>query len=277
MTAAVQQAESTIQADLPLPRENRRPPLGRLLLPSAIVALFATLAYSYVQAFGFRTGLDATSAQFGRYWYGLLAVQFVFVVLPVLFWLRWLAGSRCTTCDTQRRAEGQIEAQHELRHIWTHFSLLLAGGLSSILMPTLSLHDMAWHQAVLRDTALSPTHIPAFFGLAPLALGFITGAYIYGRTRLPAIWASQQSVPLAYVLTGIAGVVTMLFYGLNEFAHTQWVPEERVSTPFHWPFVIAFWGQIALISVVLSSLPRVAELLSNSPRPEEAGGTQPAR
>ena len=56
-------------------------------------------------------------------------------------------------------------------------------------------------------------------------------------------------------------VLTTLFFGLNEFGHSQWIAEERLANAVHFPFLVAFWGTLALVSVVVQSVPRVAELL----------------
>ena len=40
--------------------------------------------------------------------------------------------------------------------------------------------DGAWHQTLVRDTALTPTHIPMFYFFFPLSVVLALGAYLYG-------------------------------------------------------------------------------------------------
>ncbi len=44
--------------------------------------------------------------------------------------------------------------------------------------------DGAWHQTMVRDTALTPTHIPMFYFFFPLSVVLALGAYLYGHFRI---------------------------------------------------------------------------------------------
>ena len=56
--------------------------------------------------------------------------------------------------------------------------------------------DGAWHQTMVRDTALTPTHIPMFYFFFPLSVVLALGAYLYGRFRIPAVYGRDKGFPV---------------------------------------------------------------------------------
>ena len=56
--------------------------------------------------------------------------------------------------------------------------------------------DGAWHQTMVRDTALTPTHIPMFYFFFPLSVVLALGAYLYGRFRFPAVYGGEKGFPV---------------------------------------------------------------------------------
>lgn len=259
--AAYSGLDTTLAAGTGQRALDRSLPIWVLLGPPGIVILLAALNIIYIQRYALSTGLDSTSAQFGRYWYSLMAVEILVVFPAVIFWLRRLATTRCEDCAAERLSFGSVSPGHELRHIWTHFGIIAAAGTSGFVLPGIfAYYDGSWHQAVLRDSSLSPTHIPLFFCFGPMMVALVLGAYIYERTRLPHLSESSASIPLAYQFAGGAWVVVALFFGLNEFGHIEWIAEERLANPIHLGFVLPFWCGLATLAVVLRSLPRLFAL-----------------
>ena len=53
--------------------------------------------------------------------------------------------------------------------------------------------DGSWHQTAVRDTALTPAHIPMFFLFFPLGITFTVGTYLYGRYWLPKVYGAERA------------------------------------------------------------------------------------
>ncbi len=89
--------------------------------------------------------------------------------------------------------------------------------------------DATWHQVAIRDTALTPSHIPLFYFWFPLLLITTVATFLYGRTRLPHIYR-EHGYPLSMLLMigGIAGLFFLV--AVNEFFHSFW-QTDKVSQP----------------------------------------------
>jgi len=101
--------------------------------------------------------------------------------------------------------------------------------------------DGAWHQTMVRDTALTPTHIPMFYFFFPLSVVLALGAYLYGRYRIPAVYAPEKGFPWSFFLLISAAVLEFFQVAFNEWGHSLWLSEEFFAVPFHWPFVTYGW------------------------------------
>ena len=55
--------------------------------------------------------------------------------------------------------------------------------------------DGAWHQTMVRDTALTPTHIPMFYFFFPMSVVLALGAYLYGRFDCPQSTVARRDFP----------------------------------------------------------------------------------
>src|SRR5256884_378681 len=118
--------------------------------------------------------------------------------------------------------------------------------------------DAAWHQVVVRDTSLTPSHIVLFFGIVPLFTTFGLAAFFYALTRIPDF---SRSVPLALVLAVMAPFMVLPSVAYNEWGHAYWLMEELFIAPLHWGFVMLSWCFMASLGVIGQSLPRVTELI----------------
>lgn len=239
-----------------------RPSITRLVLPSAAVLIFAGVHVVYLHTFALSTALDSTSAEYRQHWYPVIALDML-AFGAVMLAVRRLAGSACAVCTESKVRTGSVSARHELDHFWTFIGVILAGTLSICgLQGFVGLHDFGWHTSTLRDTVLAPTHITFFFGMGPLVIALLVWSFVYARTRLPDQWGKAKGIPLAYMVAAGAWGVTMLFFGLNEFGHTQWIAEERLANPFHYAFLVPFLGQLPMLSLVLDAVPRLQHLIS---------------
>ena len=239
--------------------EDRLSP-AKLLLPVAGMVTLMVVVRLYQTRFGFSTGLDASSPEFARHWYPWLAFNLVFGVGGVAAWCIWLARTRCGRCVEQFNATGAIDHRHERYHLWSFLCILSANFVWIFGWTLLVELDEAWHQSVLRDTSLTPTHIFIFYLHAPVMLGMVVAGALYGRTRLPGLWGPRKGIALAYVLSAGANFSFLMIEALNEFGHSLWVFEERFGNPLHWPLGIGGLGMLALIPLLIQALDRVAEL-----------------
>jgi methane/ammonia monooxygenase subunit C len=234
--------------------------LVKLFVPLAAVATMVLIIRLYLIRFGFSTGLDATSPQFGRHWYPWLAFNLFVVGGSIAAWCIWLARTRCKTCVRQFNLTGAIEARHERLHLWS-FTCLLAVIMVWWFTMTVSTElDAAWHQSTLRDTSLTPNHIFIFYLQAPVMLGLAIASAVYGRTRLPAVWGPKKGTAAAYVVGAGAVFVLLMLQAVNEFGHSLWVFEERFSDPLHWPLAIGGLGTLAFIPMLIQALDRSVDL-----------------
>lgn len=243
--------------------------LMRLLLPSAVIALAGTVGILYVVTYGFRTGLDSSSSAYRSHWYTLLAAELLVLVPAMQFGLVTLVRSRCGVCQAQRSSAGRITAEHELWHIWRLFGLLVAVTVAGFALALDSIPDTAWHQSTLRDSAFTPFHILSMYGTTPVFIHVIVASYLYARTRLPDMFGPRRGIPLAYILWGGVGLFSFLGFSFNEFGHSNWIYEERISLPIHWPFMAIEWGIVGVFAIAVPLARRVGELLREDLR--EAG------
>ena len=109
--------------------------------------------------------------------------------------------------------------------------------------------DGAWHQTMVRDTALTPTHIPMFYFFFPLSVILALGTYIYGRLWLPTVYGKEKGFPWSFFLLISAAVLEVVQVAFNEWGHSLWLSEEFFAAPFHWPFVTYGWLAAGMFAV----------------------------
>jgi len=120
--------------------------------------------------------------------------------------------------------------------------------------------DGVWHQTAVRDTALTPSHIVMFFWAFPLGITMTVGCYLYGRTRLPAIYSPDKGFPWSFGLLIAASVTEMMQVAMNEWGHSLWITEEIFAAPFHWPFVTYGWLASGIFALWAESLGRLLQI-----------------
>lgn len=208
--------------------------------------------------FAWEYGLDANSPEFGYYWISLLIANLLgigaFGALSALYMARG-----CKTCALQRADDGYVHPGHEAKHIWRLWSVVAGFAASLFSFSFFAEQDAAWHQAVVRDTAFTPSHITLFFGAAPIAVVFAALIYLYAATRVRSVYGKGVPVSLAIFMAGI--FLLFMWVAFNEWGHSFWIAEELFSAPLHWGFVVMAFLALALITVFTQTMGRMIELI----------------
>jgi methane/ammonia monooxygenase subunit C len=132
---------------------------------------------------------------------------------------------------------------------------------------------------MVRDTALTPTHIPMFYFFFPLSVVLALGSYLYGRFRIPALYGRDKGFPWSFFLLISAAVLECVQVAFNEWGHSLWISEEFFAAPFHWPFVtygwlaggmFAVWGETILRLFEIEKAEEMATTEAPSFRPHAA-------
>ncbi|MGH7962187.1 MAG: methane monooxygenase/ammonia monooxygenase subunit C [Candidatus Binatia bacterium] len=205
----------------------------------------------YQQLEGFASGLDASEPAFAEKWMPLWYLNLTVtgiaqIFVPLYLWL------------TRDRALAKVTPETELKRYFLFFTMVIAMTMTQSISMVFGSTDAAWHQVVVRDTSLTPSHIVLFFGTAPLFATFGLAAFFYALTRIPDF---SRAVPLALLLAVLAPVMVLPSVAYNEWGHAYWLMEELFIAPLHWGFVILAWCFLASLGVIGQSLPRIAELV----------------
>jgi methane/ammonia monooxygenase subunit C len=206
----------------------------------------------FQQAYGLSVGLDSTEQVFQDVWMRLFWIE-----LPVLFGIA--IAVQLYLIFTRDRDLENVPPDVELKR---HFSLTMW-----LVIYTFTFYwtgsffgegDGDWHQTVLRDTPITPSHIVLFYACIPLYLTFGVGSFVYAMTRLPAF---ARGISLMFVFGVVGPFLILPNLGFNEWGHAYWLTEEIFSHPLHWGFVVLGWNALALAGVLMQVLGRIRELL----------------
>lgn len=218
-----------------------------------VAALAALLLFFrlYQGAFAFEFGLDSTTPEFDQYWGTLFRIE-----IPLIFGAGFVTVAYLWF--TRDKNLANIDAETELRRYFVLIGWFLLYtfaflGIASFYGES----DGTWHQTVIRDTALTPSHIVVFYACVPLYMVFGFGSLMYALTRIPK-FSQGYSVPLLMVVFGPALILANL--GYNEWGHAFWFTEEVFSHPLHWGFTVLGWTGLALGGVLLQVVMRMSEL-----------------
>jgi len=218
-----------------------------MALALAVLSAIYVAYRIYQQVAGWKWGLDATTPEFDRYWLTLFKVE-----LPVLYGAVALnAGYLFWTRD---RDVQNVAPEVELKRYFSFVMWLLVYTFCFYWTGSFFAEgDGDWHQTVLRDTPLTPSHIVLFYATIPMYLFFGVGAFVYSMTRLPA-FARNISLMMVFAVVGPFLILPNL--GYNEWGHAYWLTEEIFSHPLHWGFVFLGWNALALAGVLLQVISR---------------------
>lgn len=230
--------------------------ISSFLLAGSFIAL---RLYQQKYAWYNEAGLDSASPAFKTYWFSLFLIELVVVTVITLGWWAYLlkSGQRLA-----REAEAKaITKAEEVRRIVIFWGMIGATCVVLYFMASFFPNqDGVWHQTAVRDTALTPSHIVMFFWAFPLGITMTVGCYLYGRTRLPAIYSPDKGFPWSFGLLIAASVTEMMQVAMNEWGHSLWITEEIFAAPFHWPFVTYGWLASGIFALWAESLGRLLQI-----------------
>jgi methane/ammonia monooxygenase subunit C len=218
-----------------------------------LVLAFAIRIWQQWTAWG--PGLEAASEDFGYTYRALFYAEVLSVGIATLAWWGYLVRRGRKIVDVE------VGHDEEVRRIAKFWGLI--GTISVILFIEASFwpnQDGAWHQTVVRDTALTPAHIPMFFLFFPLGIMITVGTYLYGRYWLPKVYGAEKGFPWSFFLLIAATVTEMMQVAMNEWGHSVWITEEIFAVPFHWPFVTYGWLASGIFALWAESLVRLLQV-----------------
>lgn len=186
--------------------------------------------------YAFTAGLNSASREFTIYYRSLFWAELISIGIITGVWYGWLIRNG-------RAVLGKpIPHAEEVRRIAVLWSMIGATSLSVYIEASFWPNwDGSWHQTMVRDTALTPTHIPMFYFFFPLSVVLALGSYIYGRFWIPAVYGKDKGFPWSFFLLITAAVLECVQVAFNEWGHSLWISEEFFAVPFHWPFVLYGW------------------------------------
>lgn len=215
-----------------------------------LLALFAGLRI-FQQVFAFEYGLDSTSPEFEAYWKILFKIEIplIFGIGATIWGYLWF---------TRDRNMDSLSPEVELKRYFNLVGWFIIYTFSFLAVASFfGEGDATWHQTVIRDTALTPSHIILFYACVPTYVVVGVGSLLYATTRLPA-FAKNYSVPLLMVVIGPGLILPNL--GYNEWGHAFWFTEETFSHPLHWGFPVLGWTGLALGGVLVQVMIGMARL-----------------
>jgi methane/ammonia monooxygenase subunit C len=214
--------------------------------------------------FAFTAGLNAASRSFTLHYRTLFWGELISVGAFAGIWYGWLVR-------TGQALKGEeLHPREEVRRIAVLWGIIGATSLSLYIEASFWPNwDGAWHQTMVRDTALTPTHIPMFYFFFPLSVVLALGAYLYGRFRIPAVYGWDKGFPWSFFLLIAAAVLEFVQVAFNEWGHSLWLSEEFFSVPFHWPFVAYGWLASGMFAVWGETILRLLAIEKELPKAQE--------
>lgn len=207
----------------------------------------------YQGLYAWQYGRESSSPEFAKYWMSLFWFNLTVATIVFVVWAGYLLWTEPR--ETTRLAPR--EELKRLRILWTYIMALCVALYWAASF--FGEQDAAWHQVVVRDTALTASHIVLFYFTFPGAIAFSILSYLYARTRLPHIYR-DKGFPLSFGMV-ISGTILLMFeVAFNEWGHSFWIAEELFAVPFHWGFVIFGYLGGAIFAIWFQTYPRISEL-----------------
>lgn len=220
---------------------------------AALLMVAVYVGYRMVQQYyGLTVGLDSTEPEYEALWMRLFRTQ-----LPVLFGIAALV--QVYLFFTRDKNLENVTPEIELKRYMSFTMWLVLYSFSFYWTGSFFAEgDGNWHQTVLRDTPITPSHIVLFYACIPIYLTLGVGSFVYAMTRLPAF---SRGISLMHVFAVVGPFLILPNLGYNEWGHAYWLTEEIFSHPLHWGFVVLGWNALALGGVLMQIVPRMRELL----------------
>jgi methane/ammonia monooxygenase subunit C len=233
--------------------------------PIAFLLLAAAIRI-WQQGTAWTIGINSASADFSFYYRSLFYAEVISVTLATLWWWGSLVRKGRELVDKA------IDSDEEVRRIAKFWGLV---GTTCVILYIMASffpnQDGSWHQTAVRDTALTPAHIPMFFLFFPLGITFTIGTYLYGRYWLPKVYGAEKGFPWSFFLLIAAAVTEMAQVAMNEWGHSLWITEEIFAVPFHWPFVFYGWLASGIFALWAETLVRLLQIEQEVAEPAVAG------
>jgi methane/ammonia monooxygenase subunit C len=215
----------------------------------------------YQQMYGMSAGLDSTEPIFQDIWMRLFWIQ-----LPVLFGI--VALIQVYLFVTRDRNIDAITPEVELKRYFALTMWLVVYTFTFYWIGSFfGEGDGNWHQTVLRDTPITPSHVVLFYACIPLYLMFGIGSFVYAMTRIPAFC---KGISLMHVFAVVGPFLILPNLGYNEWGHAFWLMEEYFSAPLHWGFVVLGWSVLALGGLLVQILQHLMDAIRRAEIQAEA-------
>lgn len=239
---------------------------------SLAILVVTALHWWYTSTHAWTAGIDAAGPEFTKYFMTLFWTQLIVVGAGTGLWFGWLVRTG------RRVIDESVTAGEEVRRIAVFWGLIAMTSLTLYVMASFwPNQDGSWHQTAIRDTALTPAHIPMFFFWFPLGITMTIGTYLYGRYRLPKVYGPDKGFPWSFALLIAASVNEMIQVAFNEWAHSLWITEEIFAAPFHWPFVFYGWLAAGIFALWAETIIRLLGIEKEVEEKEAAAVAAAAR
>ncbi len=225
----------------------------RMFAAAAVLMVGIYVGYRTLQQlYGLTIGLDSTEPVYQATWMRLFWTQ-----LPVLFGSAALV--QIYLFFTRDKNVENVAPDVELKRYMSLTMWLVLYSFAFYWTGSFFAEgDGNWHQTVLRDTPITPSHIVLFYACIPIYLTLGVGSFVYAMTRLPAF---SRGISLMHVFAIVGPFLILPNLGYNEWGHAYWLTEEIFSHPLHWGFVVLGWNALALAGVLMQIMGRMRVLL----------------
>jgi methane/ammonia monooxygenase subunit C len=231
----------------------------------AVFIVIAAAIRIWQQGNAWTIGIEAASPAFTRTYRVLFYSEVLASGVIGFWWWTYLVKKGRKIVDVA------VPHEVEVRRIANFWGLISTISVELTIMASFwPNEDGAWHQTAVRDTALTPAHIPMFFLFFPFGIILTVGTYLYGRYWLPKVYGAANGFPWSFFLLISASVTEMMQVAMNEWGHSLWITEEIFAVPFHWPFVFYGWLAAGIFALWAETIIR---LLGIEAEIEEAAAT----
>ncbi len=214
-------------------------------------------------------GIDASSPKFTSTYRMLFYSELLASAGIGLWWWTYLIKKGRKIVDKE------VPHEVEVRRIANFWGLISTISVELTIMASFwPNEDGSWHQTAVRDTALTPAHIPMFFLFFPFGIILTVGTYLYGRYWLPKVYGAAMGFPWSFFLLISASVTEMMQVAMNEWGHSLWITEEIFAAPFHWPFVLYGWLAAGIFALWAETIIRLLGIEAEIEEAEATGGRE---
>jgi methane/ammonia monooxygenase subunit C len=214
-------------------------------------------------------GIEAAGPAFARTYRALFYGEIISSGVIGFWWWTYLIKKGRKIVDVE------VPHEVEVRRIANFWGLISTISVELTIMASFwPNEDGSWHQTAVRDTALTPAHIPMFFLFFPFGIILTVGTYLYGRYWLPKVYGAAMGFPWSFFLLISASVTEMMQVAMNEWGHSLWITEEIFAAPFHWPFVLYGWLAAGIFALWAETIIRLLGIEAEIEEAESTGGRE---